>query len=57
MCRAHNDCNMIAFGARIVGPQLAEAIVDAFIETEPEGGRHAERVKLIMKLEQEQTTR
>ena len=56
MCRAHNDCNMIAFGARIVGPQLAEAIVDAFIETEPEGGRHAERVKLIMKLEQEQTT-
>ena len=56
MCRAHNDCNMIAFGARIVGPQLAEAIVDAFIETESEGGRHAERVKLIMKLEQEQTT-
>ena len=56
MCRAHNDCNMIAFGARIVGPQMAEAIVDAFIETEPEGGRHAERVKLIMKLEQEQTT-
>ena len=56
MCRAHNDCNMIAFGARIVGPQLAEAIVDAFLETESEGGRHAERVKLIMKLEQEQTT-
>ena len=56
MCRAHNDCNMIAFGARIVGPQLAEAIVDAFIETESEGGRHAERVKLIMKLERDQTT-
>ena len=56
LTRRHNDANMIAFGARIVGPQLAEAIVDAFIETEPEGGRHAERVKLIMKLEQEQTT-
>ena len=56
MCRAHNDCNMIAFGARIVGPQLAEAIVDAFLETEALGGRHAERVQLIMKLERDQTT-
>ena len=55
MCRAHNNCNMIAFGARIVGPQLAEAIVDAFLNTEAEGGRHAERVELIMKLEREQT--
>lgn len=54
-CRAHNNCNMIAFGERIVGEQVAEAIVDAFLETEPEGGRHAERVKLIMKLEKDQT--
>ena len=57
MCRAHNNCNMIAFGERIVGLQMAEAIVDAFLETEPEGGRHAERVELIMKLEREQTLR
>lgn len=57
MCRAHNNCNMIAFGARIVGPQLAEAIVDAFLNTEAEGGRHAERVELIMKLERDQTTK
>ncbi len=56
MCRAHNNCNMIAFGERIVGEQVAEAIVDAFLEMEAEGGRHAERVKMIMKLEQEQTT-
>ena len=55
MCRSHNNCNMIAFGERIVGLQMAEAIVDAFLETEPEGGRHAERVELIMKLEREQT--
>lgn len=54
-CRAHNNCNMIAFGERIVGEQVAEAIVDAFLETEPEGGRHAERVNLIMKLEKDQT--
>jgi len=57
LCRAHNNCNMIAFGERIVGPQLAEAIVDAFLDTEHEGGRHAERVELIMKLEREQTLR
>ena len=54
MCRAHNNCNMIAFGERIVGPQLAEAIVDAFIETEPEGGRHAQRVDMIMEIEKEE---
>lgn len=57
MCRAHNNCNMIAFGARIVGYQTAEAIVDAFLNTEAEGGRHAERVELIMKLERDQTTK
>lgn len=55
LCRAHNDCNLIAFGARIVGPSLAEAIVDAFLKTEFEGGRHARRVDLIMKLERDQS--
>ena len=55
MCRAHNNCNLIAFGARIVGPQTAEAIVDAFLNTEPEGGRHARRVELIMKIERDQS--
>lgn len=57
LCRAHNNCNMIAFGARIIGHQTAEAIVDAFLNTEAEGGRHAERVELIMKLERDQTTK
>ena len=55
MCRAHNDCNLIAFGARIVGLQTAEAIVDAFLSTEHEGGRHARRVELIMEIERNQT--
>ena len=54
MSRAHNNCNMIAFGERIVGLQTAEAIVDAFLETEAEGGRHAERVEMIMRIEREQ---
>ena len=55
LCRAHNNCNMIAFGERIIGVEMAKAIVDAFLNTEAEGGRHAERVELIMKLEREQT--
>lgn len=55
LCRAHNNCNMIAFGERIVGPQMAEAIVDAFLETEAEGGRHAQRVEMIMQIEKNQT--
>lgn len=55
MCRAHNDCQLIAFGARIVGAQVAEAIVDAFLNTEHEGGRHARRVELITKLESDQS--
>ena len=51
LCRSHNNCNMIAFGERIVGLQTAEAIVDAFMETEAEGGRHANRVDLLMEVE------
>ena len=51
LSRAHNNCNMIAFGARIIGPQMADAIVDAFLETEAEGGRHAQRVEMIMDIE------
>ena len=57
LCRAHNNCNMIAFGARIVGEQMSDAIVDAFLNTEAEGGRHAQRVELIMKLERDKTTK
>ena len=55
LCRAHNNCNMIAFGERIVGVEMAKAIVDAFLDTQPEGGRHAQRVELIMQIEKEET--
>ena len=52
LCRAHNNCNMIAFGERIVGPQLAEAIVDAFLETEFSGAeRHQRRIDMITEME------
>ena len=44
MSRAHNDCNILAFGARVVGGELAKMIVDTWIDTEFEGGRHQRRV-------------
>lgn len=51
MIRAHNDANMLALGARVVGEGLALDIVDAFLAAEFEGGRHAPRVAMIKALE------
>ena len=51
MTRRHNDANIIAFGARVVGPATAEMIVDAFLEAEYEGGRHQRRVDMIAAIE------
>ncbi len=42
--RSHNDANMIAMGARMIGPEMAKACIEAFLETEFEGGRHQRRV-------------
>lgn len=50
--RAHNDCNVLAFGARVVGGELAKMIVDTWINTEFEGGRHQRRVDLLMEIEE-----
>lgn len=47
MIRAHNDANMMALGARVVGEGLALEIVDAFLAQDFEGGRHATRVEMI----------
>ena len=47
MIRAHNDANMLSIGVRVVGEGLALDIVDAFLSTEFEGGRHATRVDMI----------
>ena len=55
LTREHNDANVLAMGARIIGPVLAEGIVDAFLTTEFSGGRHQRRVDMITKLEQDQT--
>lgn len=51
MIRAHNDANMLALGARVVGEGLALAIVEAFLTTDFEAGRHAPRVDMIKALE------
>ena len=51
MTRRHNDANMLAMGAGIVGGNLAERIVEVFLNTEFEGGRHARRVGLITDME------
>ena len=46
--RLHNDANILAFGARVVGPGLAEKIVDVFLDTEFSGvERHKRRVDMI----------
>ena len=51
MTRRHNDANILAMGARVLGPGLALKIVDTFLSTEFEGGRHARRVALISDIE------
>ena len=51
MTRRHNDANMLAMGARVIGPGLALKIVDAFLGAPFDGGRHERRVKMMMDLE------
>lgn len=51
LSKLHNNSNIIAFGARVVGVDLAKMIVKEWIEAEFEGGRHAKRVELIIKIE------
>ena len=47
-----NNANIIAFGARVIGPGLALQLLDIFLNTPFEGGRHAVRVEKMMALEQ-----
>ena len=52
MTRDHNDANMMAMGARVVGPELAKDIVDTFLETPcPHEERHMKRVRMIADIE------
>ena len=49
--RSHNDANVLCFGARVVGEGVAMTLVDAFLTTEYEGGRHQKRIDMMMALE------
>ena len=51
LSRMHNNSNVLAFGARVVGSELAKMIVDEWLAAEFEGGRHQRRVDMIMDIE------
>jgi len=52
LSRAHNDANVITFGARFIDAQTAEAMLEVFLSTPFDGGRHARRVGKITALEE-----
>ena len=54
MCRLHNDANVLAMGARIVTPYMAQEIVELFLTTEFEGGRHQPRLDQVHQIEREE---
>lgn len=54
LSREHNDTNMLAFGARVVGIELAKMIVDAWLEGQYEGGRHQVRIDMLKEIEERQ---
>lgn len=53
LSRQHNDANIVAVGARMLEPQLAEDIVDAFLNANFEGGRHVARIAKITAIEEQ----
>jgi len=54
LMRAHNDANILTLGASFTPPPLAAELVDIFLHTEFDGGRHARRVAKIAQLEQQE---
>ena len=54
LSKQHNNTNILCFGARVVGDEVAKMIVDAWLDAEFEGGRHERRVDLIMQIEKMQ---
>ncbi len=57
LSKQHNNANIIAFGARVIGVETAKMIVDEWLDATFEGGRHADRVALITEIEQTQALR
>ena len=57
LSKQHNNANIIAFGARVIGIETAKMIVDEWLDAEFQGGRHQTRVDMIMEIEQTQHLR
>ncbi len=55
--RLHNDANVLCLGGRVVGTGLALELVDLFVDTEFEGGRHQTRVDMIMAIEKSEANK
>lgn len=51
LSKMHNDSNVLAFGARIIGVEMAKMITDAWLDAKYEGGRHQRRVNQLMEIE------
>lgn len=57
LSRLHNNANVLCFGARVIGVELAKMIVDEWLGAEFIGGRHKDRVDMITKIEDSQYTK
>jgi len=53
LSRQHNNTNVLAFGARVVGSELAKMIIEEWLDAEFMGGRHQDRIDMIMAIENE----
>lgn len=54
LSRQHNNANVLAFGARVIGIEMAKMILDEWLNAEFMGGRHQDRVDMIMAIEERQ---
>lgn len=54
LSRMHNDSNVLAFGARVIGVEMAKMITDQWLDAEYEGGRHQRRVDMLAEIENRQ---
>lgn len=57
LTRQHNDANVLCFGARVVGLGTALQLVEAFLNTEYEGGRHQRRVDMVNHIEKDEASK
>lgn len=54
LSKQHNNTNIIAFGARVIGIEMAKMIVECWLEAKYEGGRHQTRIDMLTSIEQQQ---